>query len=92
MLISKARLETQRNALMAGITDATRIDSIGLSVMLECALKRNGYETVGEAKNLTDKELDAIRWIGKKGVREWRDFLSCANSLPQQIRKPFGGR
>lgn len=59
-----------------GITDATPVEYLSLSVRAQGCIRRDGIRTVGELCSKTEKQLLAIRGMGRTGIAEIKQELT----------------
>ncbi len=67
---------------VALLPDETPVENVGLRLQTGIALRRNGTTTLGEFRELPDRELLRLRGIGRNRLAEVRSLVPA----------PEGGR
>ena len=71
----RVRLEEMSKPENRNAFDAMDIDCIDFTIRSRNALKRGGYDTIGELRGISRKDLMKIRNMGEKSVNEIADKL-----------------
>jgi DNA-directed RNA polymerase alpha subunit len=69
-------------ARVALLPDETPVENVGLRLQTGIALRRNGTTTLGELRELPDRELLRLRGVGRNRLAEVRSLVPA----------PEGGR
>jgi hypothetical protein len=67
---------------VASLPDGTPVENVGLRLPTCIALRRNGTTTLGEFRELPDRELLRLRGVGRNRLAEGRALVPA----------PEGGR